>query len=108
MPYLITRFVNRHQTGVRPGSTDVRLEHDFQAEIAKFYYDTAQAFNAVPMTALKSVVPMSQILFGTDYPYRSSSENTVGLTTSKAFTSQELEAIKNQNALAFLPRLNKS
>jgi predicted TIM-barrel fold metal-dependent hydrolase len=106
MPYLITRFVNRHQTGVRPGSTDVRLEHDFQAEIAKFYYDTAQAFNAVPMTALKSVVPMSQILFGTDYPYRSSSENTDGLTASRAFTSQELEAIKNRNALALLPQFN--
>jgi len=107
MPYLITRFVNRHQTGVRPGSTDVRLQHDFQAEIARFYYDTAQAFNAVPMTALKSVVPMSQILFGTDYPYRSSSENTDALTASRAFTPQELQAIRNRNALALLPQFNK-
>jgi hypothetical protein len=32
----------------------------------------------VPMTALRQVVPMSQIVFGTDYPYRSFLENTHG------------------------------
>jgi predicted TIM-barrel fold metal-dependent hydrolase len=105
MPYLIGRFVNRVPRSGHGGPE--RLEHDFQAEVAKFYYDTAQTFNPVPMTALKHVVPTSQILFGTDYPYRSSIENTTGLTESKAFDSRELEGIKNENALLLLPRLRK-
>jgi 6-methylsalicylate decarboxylase len=106
MPYLIGRFVNRVARSHENGGG--QHQHDFQAEIAKFYYDTAQTFNPVPMTALKHVVPVSQILFGTDYPYRSSIENTTGLTESKAFDSQELEAIKRKNSLELLPRLKKS
>ena len=106
MPYLIGRFVNRVARSHE--NTGERQQHDFQAEIAKFYYDTAQTFNPVPMTALKHVVPISQILFGTDYPYRSSIENTTGLTESKAFDPQELEAIRRKNSLDLLPRLKRS
>lgn len=105
MPYLIGRFVNRVARSHE--NTGERQQHDFQAEVAKFYYDTAQTFNPVPMTALKHVVPTSQILFGTDYPYRSSTENTAGLMESKAFDPTELEAIKSKNALTLLPRLRK-
>jgi predicted TIM-barrel fold metal-dependent hydrolase len=105
MPYLIGRFVNRVARSHE--NTGERQQHDFKAEIEKFYYDTAQTFNPVPMTALKHVVPTSQILFGTDYPYRSSSENTTGLTESMAFTPEELEAIRSKNALNILPRLRK-
>jgi predicted TIM-barrel fold metal-dependent hydrolase len=107
MPYLITRFVNRHESSGKRAGTDVRQQIDFGAAFAKFYYDTAQTFNAVPMTALKHVVPMSQILFGTDYPYRSSTENTTGLIASNAFSPEELHAIKHGNALKLFPRLQK-
>ncbi len=99
MPYLITRFVNLHE------NADARQQPDFHAEIAKFYYDTAQTFNAIPMNALKHAVPMSQILFGTDYPYRSSKENTLGLLESNVFVPQELEALRRGNALRLLPQL---
>jgi len=75
--------------------------------VSKFFYDTAQTFNPVPMTALKHVVPTSQILFGTDYPYRSSVENTSGLVAGNAFDAKELEMIKNQNARMLLPRIRK-
>ncbi|MDP9049613.1 MAG: amidohydrolase [Acidobacteriota bacterium] len=102
MPYLIGRFVNR--TARPQGSGGERQAHDFQAEIGKFYYDTAQTFHPVPMTALRNVVPISQILFGTDYSYRSSLESTSGLIASKVFNPAELEAIKRENALRILPR----
>ena len=102
MPYLIGRFVDRVS---RPNENLVRDQHDFQAEVSKFYYDTAQTFNRVPMSGLKQVVPMSQILFGTDYPYRSSIENTTGLTGSKVFDGAELEAIRSENAFKLLPQL---
>jgi 6-methylsalicylate decarboxylase len=102
MPYLIGRFVDRvpraRGNGDRPG-------HDFQAEVSTFYYDTAQTFHPVPMTALRHVVPMSQILFGTDYPYRSSQENTEGLMASGVFDAKELQAIRSENVLKLLPRL---
>jgi predicted TIM-barrel fold metal-dependent hydrolase len=104
MPYLIGRFVNR----VSRSHGENGEQYDFQAEVSRFYYDTAQTFNPVPMTALKHVVPVSQILFGTDYPYRSSIENTKGLIASKVFDSSELEAIKRRNALRLLPRLQNA
>lgn len=101
MPYLIGRFVNR----VARSQDDSREQNDFQAEVGRFYYDTAQTFHPVPMTALKHVVPVSQILFGTDYPYRSSLENTAGLTASQAFSPEEFELVKRDNAVRLLPRL---
>jgi predicted TIM-barrel fold metal-dependent hydrolase len=103
MPYLIGRFVNRvPRARENPGE---RASHDFQAEVGKFYYDTAQTFHPVPMNALRHVVPASQILFGTDFPYRSSQESADGLTASGAFDSKELQAIKSETAVKLLPRL---
>jgi 6-methylsalicylate decarboxylase len=101
MPYLFTRFVNIHESGVGG------QQPDFQAEVGKFYYDTAQTFNAIPMNALKQAVPLSQILFGTDYPYRSSKENIAGLLESNVFNAEEFKQIKYGNALRLLPRLRK-
>lgn len=101
MPYLFTRFVNLHE------GAEARQEPDFEAEVAKFYYDTAQTFNAIPMNALKQAVPMSQILFGTDYPYRSSMENMTGLSASKVFDPKDFEAVTYGNVLKLLPRLRK-
>jgi predicted TIM-barrel fold metal-dependent hydrolase len=75
--------------------------------VGKFYYDTAQTFNAIPMNALKQAVPLSQILFGTDYPYRSSKENIAGLLESNVFNAEEFKQIKYGNALRLLPRLRK-
>jgi 6-methylsalicylate decarboxylase len=102
MPFLIGRFADR----VPPkGANPANWRTDFQAEVGKFYYDTAQAYHPVPMTALRHVVPMSQIVFGTDYPYRSSLENTKGLMEGGVFDPEELRAIKNENVLNLLPRL---
>lgn len=68
------------------------------------YCDTAQATNPVAMDALRKVVPVSQIVYGTDYWYHSSQETAQGLTGNGVFTAQELEAINRGNALRVLPR----
>jgi 6-methylsalicylate decarboxylase len=74
------------------------------AALGRFYYDTAQASMAPPMIALRRVAPLSHILFGTDYPYRTAAEHVTELRQSRVFTAKELQAVERDNALALLPR----
>jgi predicted TIM-barrel fold metal-dependent hydrolase len=100
MPFLIERFLfemrqQEHQNDVPEG---------FVAAVSKFYYDTAQVTHKIPMTALKMLVPMSQIVFGSDFPYRTSAEHVQGLKGSGVYDAAELAAIDWQNAARLLPR----
>lgn len=72
------------------------------AELRRFYYDTAQASNPIAMASLTKMVPVSQIVFGTDYPYRTAVEHVKGL--SEVFGSEDLKKIDRENALRLLPR----
>ena len=72
-------------------------------ELRRFYYDTAQTSNPVAMAALTKFIPISQIVYGTDYPYRSAAEHTKGL--AEIFSGADLRAIERDNALRILPRL---
>jgi predicted TIM-barrel fold metal-dependent hydrolase len=74
------------------------------AEVRKLHFDTAQASNPVAMGALRKVVPVSQILFGTDYWYRTAMETGRGLVTSKVFNAAELKMINRGNAERLLPK----
>jgi 6-methylsalicylate decarboxylase len=49
------------------------------------------------------LVPISQIVYGTDYPYRTAAEHTKGLEA--AFSGDDLKAIDRENALHIMPRL---
>ena len=71
------------------------------AELQRFYYDTAQISNAVTIEALVTLIPLSQIVFGSDFPYRTSLEHVQGL--SKIFGGDKLQAIDRENALRILP-----
>ncbi|NBR27771.1 MAG: amidohydrolase [Betaproteobacteria bacterium] len=73
-------------------------------EIRRFYYDTAQANSPGALAALLKLVSTSQVMFGTDYPYRPGSEVVEGLT-SYGFSAAELRAIDRENALRLIPRL---
>ena len=118
MPFLIERFLSGTAAEVMPGvvtkgqggsgavgsNPPKNAPKGVLAEIRKMYYDVAQSSNPVAMRALRSVVPVSQIVFGTDYPYRSTSEHVRGLLTGKIFSAQELRAIDRDNAVQLLPR----
>lgn len=82
----------------RPAAPNSRLFH-----LRRFYYDTAGATNPVTMQALKTLVPISQILFGTDGPFFDGAPQAQGLQNS-GFTKEELRGIESENALALLPR----
>ena len=56
------------------------------------------------MPALKTLVPMSQILFGTDAPFFDGAPQARGLQTG-GFTADELRAVERENALRLVPRL---
>src|SRR4029077_14048883 len=57
----------------------VEVSGGFEAAAGKFYYDTAQVANPPAMSALTKVIPLSQILFGTDYPARPFADHVKGL-----------------------------
>jgi len=59
--------------------------------------------SAVIMAALSKLVPVSQIVYGTDYPYRTSEEHVTGLAA--IFSADDLKAIDRENALRLMPQL---
>ena len=72
-------------------------------ELRRLNYDTANATSAPTMAALTRLVPMSQITYGTDYPYfglgQFRSLEEAGLSAA------ELESVGNGNAARLIPRL---
>ena len=122
MPYVIERFIGGTAEEIVPGITtkgqggtgvlhsgyNERVPKGVLAELRRQYYDTAQASNPVAMGALRQVVPVTQILFGTDYWYRTAEETGRGLTTNKVFNAQELQMIGRGNAERIMPKYNNS
>jgi predicted TIM-barrel fold metal-dependent hydrolase len=121
-PFLIDRFLTGTAEEVVPGivtkgaggtgvvgsNRPVNVPNGVLHELRRLYYDTAQSANPISMKALRTLVPVSQIVFGTDFPFRTAVETGKGLTTCGVFNAQELEAIDRGNALRLLPRFNGS
>ena len=112
MPYVIERFLGGSSAELVPGVTTkgqgnnppAKVPNGVLHELQKMHYDTAQASNPVAMRALRTVVPVSQILFGTDYWYRTAGEAGKGLTTNQVFNAAELKMIDRGNAERILPK----
>jgi 6-methylsalicylate decarboxylase len=85
-----------------PGMKERGMTGDtVMAEIKRFYYDTAQASNTIAMASLTKMVDITQVVFGSDYPYRTSLEHVNNL--SKLFGAQDLRKIDYENAKRILP-----
>jgi 6-methylsalicylate decarboxylase len=102
MPFLIERFIRNPLLvpNAKPTVPEGTL-----AELKRFYYDTAQTANKSAMSALTAIIPLSQIVYGTDFPYRTSIDHVKGLRESGVFTDAQLMDIERGNALKLLPRL---
>jgi predicted TIM-barrel fold metal-dependent hydrolase len=74
------------------------------AELRRFHYDVAQVANPMALAALTRLVPVSQILWGTDFPFRFGTEYVQSLAEF-GFSADDLRQIERENALRLLPRL---
>jgi 6-methylsalicylate decarboxylase len=75
-----------------------------ESEFRRLHYDTANATHPAAMAALLRLVPVSQITFGSDYPYFSL-DQVQGLQQLGLLPSQ-IQAIESENAMRLIPRLN--
>jgi len=100
-PFLLSRF-ERHVADTK----DIKqvLPNGLMHELRKFYYDTAQGNHEGALLALLKLVPPSQVLYGTDFPFRDGAEVSAGLARH-GFSTADLRAIDRDNALRLMPRL---
>jgi predicted TIM-barrel fold metal-dependent hydrolase len=97
MPFAIDRFRNQS----RVPATAALLPNGLEHELRRFYYDTAFASSSVAMAALTKLVPCSQIVLGTDFPYNPGAV-TVAALNACGVASSDIAAIVRDSGLALL------
>ena len=100
MPFLIERFEFQATLGDFPK----RLPNGVHPALNHFHYDTAQAASPQALGTLLSLVPASQVLLGTDYPYRTS-VGQVGNLDALKLKPEDLAMIERGNAMRLMPQL---
>jgi 6-methylsalicylate decarboxylase len=73
-------------------------------ELKRQYYDTASASNPTSLSAIMSLVPSSQILFGSDFPFLSAGDPAGDLMHS-GLPDNTVQAINRDNAIRLFARL---
>jgi Predicted metal-dependent hydrolase of the TIM-barrel fold len=76
-------------------------------ELKRLYYDIAGTAYRPAIAALTSLVPTTQILFGSDNPFVPLAETAEGMM-QLGFSADDLARIGRDNALTLLPRLKGS
>jgi predicted TIM-barrel fold metal-dependent hydrolase len=102
MTSLIDRFVYEAR---RIPEAAQKLPNGVLYELRRFYYDTAQATSVGPMSALLKTIPLSQVLFGSDFPFLPGREQIDGLRASGAVSEREFRTITIDNSIKLMPRL---
>jgi predicted TIM-barrel fold metal-dependent hydrolase len=74
------------------------------AEFRRLHYDTANAAWPMSMAGLLKMVPSSQIVFGTDFPYVPTTLQADALEKN-GLSADALAAIQHDNAVRLIPRL---
>jgi predicted TIM-barrel fold metal-dependent hydrolase len=97
MPFLVQRFINAGN-----GAQKAKTPNGFLPEANKFFYDTAQVASRGAMQALRAIVPASQILYGTDYPFRTFDWTAELLAQGAVFDAHEMRGILHDNAAALV------
>ena len=88
-----------------PKKLQDRVPHGVDYEVRRLYFDTAHASKPAALDALKDIVPVSQILYGSDVPLREYPLTDEGLDVYTGFSPAEWRAINRGNAERLFPRL---
>jgi 6-methylsalicylate decarboxylase len=73
-------------------------------EFRKLYYETANANSPPTMAALLKFAPLSQVMFGSDHPYVSDTDNISDLK-SCGLSQAQMNAVLYENAERLIPAL---
>jgi predicted TIM-barrel fold metal-dependent hydrolase len=68
-----------------------------EAELKRLYYDTANATHPASMAALMKLVPSTQIVYGSDYPYVPMDTQAQALS-QLSLSADVVEQIRHTNA----------
>jgi predicted TIM-barrel fold metal-dependent hydrolase len=99
IPFLTSRLIQ--QAKVRPNPL---MPNGPMPILQRFYYEVAQGNTPGQLAALFKMVPVSQVMFGSDYPFREGVEAVGGLADYK-LNDADLRAIESENAIKMMPRL---
>jgi predicted TIM-barrel fold metal-dependent hydrolase len=102
LPFLTGRFIRLAAERKNP-----QLPNGPMPEFRKFYYELAQGNTPGQIAALLKMVPVAQVMYGTDYPFRPGAEVNEGIA-AYGFSAADIAAIERDNALKLLPRLKAS
>ena len=101
MPFLSERLT---RLPLADKSLEPRVPKGVAYELRKFNYDVAQAAHPTALASLLRLVPVSQVLFGTDFPFRTAADHVRGLA-DHGFSAADLRSIERDNALRLLPQV---
>jgi predicted TIM-barrel fold metal-dependent hydrolase len=82
-----------------------KVPNGMEYEIKKLHFDTAHASKVPALDALKDIVPVSQIMYGSDAPIRNYDLTDPGLDVYPGFSESDWRAINRGNAERLFPRL---
>jgi 6-methylsalicylate decarboxylase len=80
-----------------------RIPHGALHELKRLYYDIANSTNAPAFSAMTALLPISQLLFGTDFPYVHMGVTTTGIAAMN-LDADAWKKIDRENALCLFPR----
>jgi predicted TIM-barrel fold metal-dependent hydrolase len=81
-----------------------RVPNGVMHELSKLYVDVVGVTTPGALKAVLDIVPMSHLLFGTDFPFWQPETTIKGLAALK-LTAADLRAVERDNALRILPGL---
>jgi 6-methylsalicylate decarboxylase len=90
---------------VRPDLVQ-KLPHGIPHELRKLYYDVVGIANSISFPAVREMAGMSQLLFGTDFPYWAA-DVTVKSVVGLGLSAADQRAIECDNALRLMPQLGR-
>jgi predicted TIM-barrel fold metal-dependent hydrolase len=104
-PFLVERFLFQGDVQSKTPEGAKKIPNGVLYELRRLYFDTAQSANPYAMGPLTRLVPITQICFGTDFPYRAMADNVSGLAECGLFSPRDLDQVGRANASRLLPRL---